>query len=84
MNHCAGAFVTYHRWLIFLGILVFGAFVAFNNGLLGDLIQSDDSHLSVVILVLFLLTSLDAGRRARQLGRELCTAMKISASRPRG
>lgn len=84
MTHCTGAFGTYYRWLIFLGILIFGGFVAFHKGLVGQLIQADDSYLSGIIILLFLLASLDAGRRARQLGKELCTAMKISASAQRG
>lgn len=79
MTHCAGAYTAFFRWLIFFGILVFGGFVATRNDLVGQLLRSDDSYLSGVILVLFLLTSLDAGRRARHLGNELCTAMDISS-----
>ena len=79
MSHCAGAYTTFHRWLIFFGILVFGGFVALSNDLVGQLLRSDDSYLSGIILVLFLLTSLDAGRRARHLGTELCIAMDISS-----
>lgn len=79
MPHCAGAYTTFYRWLIFFGVLVFGAFAAFAHGLLGKLLKTDESYLSGVILVLFLVVSLDAGRRARQLGRELCVAIRISA-----
>ena len=78
MSDCTGAYTTFYRWLIFFGILVFGAFVALSNDLFGQLLRSDDSYLSGVILVLFLLTSLDAGRRARHLGSELCTAKHIA------
>ena len=78
MKNCAGAYATFHRWLVFCGIVVFGAFVAFSNGLLGTLIATDESHLSAIILVVFVLTSLDAGRRARHLGSELCTAIRLA------
>ena len=78
MSDCAGAYTTFYRWLIFFGILVFGGFVALSNDLIAQLLRTDDSYLSGVIIVLFLLTSLDAGRRAHHLGNELCTAMDIS------
>ena len=84
MTHCTGAYTTFYRWLIFFGILVFGGFVALNNDLLGQLLRSDDSYLSGIILALFLLTSLDAGRRAHHLGSELCAAMDISGRIQRG
>ena len=84
MTHCTGAYTTFYRWLIFFGILVFGGFVALNHDLVGQLLRSDDSYLSGIILVLFLLTSLDAGRRAHHLGAELCTAMDISSRIQRG
>jgi hypothetical protein len=78
MPHCAGAFVTFYRWLIFFGIVVFGAFVAVTNDLFGTLLRTDESYLSGVILLLFVVASLDAGRRAGRLGRELCEAMRIA------
>lgn len=74
----AGAYTTFHRWLIFFGVLVFGLFVAYSNGLFSRLLSTDESHLSGVILVIFVLASLDAGRRARQLGRELCAATRLA------
>jgi len=78
MSHCKGAYTTFYRWLVFFGILVFGGFVAMRNDLVEQLLRSDNSYLSGLILVLFVLTSLDAGRRAHHLGGELCTAMDIS------
>ena len=78
MTQCKGAYATFYRWLIFFGVIAFGAFLAFANDLVDTLLRTDTSHLSAVILGLFLLASLDAGRRARQLGRELCTTMQIS------
>ena len=78
MTHCAGAYATFYRWLIFFGVVVFGGFAAFHNDLISRLLRADESYLSGLILVLLLLTSLDAGRRARRLGHELCIAMDIS------
>lgn len=78
MIRCAGAYSTFYRWLIFFGLMVFGAFAAFHNDLFSALISTDNSHLSVVIVVMFLLASLDAGRRAWQLGTELCRTIELS------
>ena len=79
MSHCVGAHTSFYRWLIFFGALLFGGFFALSNDLLTVLLESDKSYLSGAILVLFLLTSLDAGRRAYHLGSELCTASDIAA-----
>ena len=79
MSHCVGAYTPFYRWLIFFGLLLFGGFFALSNDLLAEVLGSDKSYLSGVILFLFLLTSLDAGRRARHLGSELCTASDIAA-----
>lgn len=79
MASCAGAFGAFYRWLIFFGIVVFGGFVAYRNDLVAQLLKTDESHLSAVIIAVFLLTSLDAGRRAWHLGSELCSASRIAA-----
>lgn len=84
MPSCAGTYGAFYRWLVFFGIVVFGGFAAYSRGLLGQLIDTDASHLSAVILALFLLTSLDAGRRALRLGNELCAAIRLSDKAQRG
>lgn len=68
------AHATFYRWLILFGILLFGAFVAHQHALPAALLEADESRLSVIIVALFLLTSLDAGRRAWRLGSELAIA----------
>jgi len=78
MNRCTRAYVAFYRWLIFFGIVAFGVFVALYNDLLGQLLRTDESRLSGLILVAFLFASLDAGRRARHLGQELCAAMQVA------
>ena len=75
---CAGAYATFYRWLVLFGICLFGFFVAFEHDLLTRLLLTDESYLSGLILALLLLASLDAGRRAHHLGRELCKAMQIA------
>lgn len=77
MTNLNGAYATFHRWLIFFGIVLFGGFVAYTNQLLDTLLRTDQSYLSGVILLLFLLASLDAGRRARLLGNELRVAIQL-------
>ena len=69
-----GAHAAFYRWLILFGVLLFGAFAAYRQGLLAALFNADESRLSAIIVALFLLTSLDAGRRAWQLGNELAIA----------
>lgn len=80
MTECPGAYTTFHRWLLFFGLVVFGIFLTWHSGLLQILLQTDASYLSGVILLLFVVASVDAGRRARMLGREQCVAMTISRS----
>ncbi len=78
MSPCANAFSTFYRWLVFFGVMAFGAVVALNQGLVANLLHADDSRLSIVILLMLLLASLDAGRRAYRLGSELCETLQIS------
>ena len=78
MSRCANAFSTFYRWLVFFGVMVFGAVVALNKGLINELVQADDSRLSAIIVLMLILASLDAGRRAYRLGSELCETLQIS------
>jgi biopolymer transport protein ExbB/TolQ len=71
------AHTAFFRWLILIGILLFGAYVAQRHALPSQLLESDESRLSLVILGVFLISSLDAGRRAWQLGTELQSAFAI-------
>jgi len=58
------------QWLMLLALLTFGAVVVWHQGLLEVLIRSDRSHLSLVILLLFVLASVFASARAWGLSRE--------------
>ena len=66
---------TFFRWLVLVGVLAFGAFLAYRHGLPTQLFAADESRLSAIILIVFLLTSLDAGRKAWRLGDELGVAI---------
>lgn len=63
---------------MFFGIVVFGGIVALEQGLVRNLLRADDSYLSAVIIVMLLVASLDAGRRAFHLGSELCETLLIT------
>ena len=78
MSRCANAFSTFYRWLVFFGVMLFGAVVALSKGLIEELVQTDDSRLSAIIVLMLILASLDAGRRAYRLGSELCETLQIS------
>lgn len=80
----ASVYRTFYHWLLFFGLLLYATYVVADSGLLTNLIDSDKSYLSGTILGLLLVASLDAGRRAYRLGRELCatTALRIRARSP--
>lgn len=78
MTQRANAYSTFYRWLVFFGIMLFFAFFAVSKDLFAQLIRADESYLSGVIVAMLLLASLDAGRRAYRLGRELDQTIAIS------
>lgn len=75
----ATAFSAFYRWLILFGLLLAGAYVAVDLGLFDAVSSTDKSRISIIILAVFLLASLDAGRRAYRLGNETRLAMALSA-----
>jgi biopolymer transport protein ExbB/TolQ len=80
MPRNSDAFTTFHRWLVFFGLIAFGAVFSLSNGYFDTLLRADESHISALILVLLLLASLDAGRRAYRLGQQLDSTLQISAA----
>jgi biopolymer transport protein ExbB/TolQ len=76
---CTTAYRGFHQWLLFAGLLVFGFFLLWQSGLLGTLVETDRSHLSLLILAGLGLATLHAGWRARVLGREICLAERLRA-----
>ena len=78
MPQSANGYSTFYRWIVFFGVFLFGSVVAFDKGLISALLQADESYLSFVIIAMLLLASLDAGRRAYRLGREICATQRIA------
>ena len=57
-------------WLAYMGLLVFAAWLLWRAGAWHRLVEADPTHLTLVIVVLFIGCSLWAGRRAWDLGRQ--------------
>jgi biopolymer transport protein ExbB/TolQ len=74
------AFAALYQWLTLAGILVTAAMVAADLGLPAALAANDSSHISLIIVLLFIVTSLVAGWRAYRLGRETLAATRLSAA----
>jgi len=58
-------------WLIFTGVVVFGFIVAWNEGFLFQLLESDRSHISIIIGLFFLVGSIHCAHRSLMLARQL-------------
>ena len=59
-----------YGWLLLFGLLLFGAFLLWHYELLQQLQEQDQTRLSIIILVLFALTTLYLGWCALRLSRE--------------
>lgn len=57
-------------WLAYMGLLVFAAWLLWKAGAWHRLVEADPTHLTLVIVVLFIGCSLWTGRRAWDLGRQ--------------
>jgi hypothetical protein len=57
-------------WLAYMGLLVFAAWLLWRAGAWHRLVEADPTHLTLVIVVLFVGCSLWSGRRAWDLGRQ--------------
>lgn len=57
-------------WLAYMGMLVFAAWLLWQAGAWHRLVEADPTHLTLVIVVLFVGCSVWAGRRAWDLGRQ--------------
>ena len=68
-------------WLAYMGLLVFAAWLLWKAGGWHRLVEADPTHLTLVIVVLFIGCSLWAGRRAWDLGRQRSA---LDAGQPQG
>lgn len=78
MTSRSQAYASFNRWLIFTGLIVFGLFVVHRQGWLASLVDSDQSHLSLVILAFFAAATLHVGLQARRLGLETAIAAHLA------
>lgn len=69
---------TFNRWLIFAGLLFFGAYLAQQQQLPTMIVSTDRSGLSLVILTFFTAASLHVGLLAYRLGRETAATLALT------
>jgi hypothetical protein len=67
-------------WLAYMGLLLFGAGLLWEMGAWHRLLEADPTRLTLVIVALFVGSSLWAGRRAWQLGRERQALASLSVA----
>jgi MotA/TolQ/ExbB proton channel family len=67
------------RWLIFTGVSVFAFVVAWHFGLVRMMVSGDKTYISVIIGVLYVLSSLHCLVRTTAISRELDRAHRVAA-----
>ena len=67
------------RWLIFTGVCVFAFVIAWHFGLVRMMVNSDKTYISVIIGVLYVLSSLHCLVRTTAISRELDHAHRVQA-----
>jgi len=72
------------RWMIFTGVSVFAFVMAWHFGLVRMMVSSDRTYISVVIVVLYVLSSLHCLLRTAAISRELDKAHRVLALVSRG
>ncbi len=65
------------RWMIFTGVCVFGFAMLWRYGLFSLMLASDKTHISLIISLLYLATTLHCLWRTNAISRELDTARRI-------
>ncbi len=67
------------RWMIFTGVCVFGAVLLWRYGLFRLMLQSDRTSISLIIVALYLLTTLHCLWRTSVISREMDAANETAA-----
>jgi hypothetical protein len=67
------------RWLIFTGVCVFAFVLAWNFGLVRMMVNGDKTYISIIIGVLYVLSSLHCLLRTATISRELDRAHRVLA-----
>src|SRR5262249_57558626 len=67
------------RWLIFTGVSVFAFVMAWHFGLVRLMVNGDKTYISIIISVLYVLSSLHCLLRTAAVSRELDRAHRVLA-----
>lgn len=67
------------KWLILAGVLAFASVVVWDQGLIHILIASDKSRISLLIIMVFFLTSCHAAARVVSLSREINASETVAS-----
>jgi MotA/TolQ/ExbB proton channel family len=67
------------RWLIFTGVCVFAFVLAWHFGLVRMMVNGDKTYISIIIGVLYVLSSLHCLQRTAAISRELDRAHRVLA-----
>jgi len=67
------------RWLMFTGVCAFGVVLAWYYGLFHLMLTSDKTHISAIIIVLYIAASAHCFMRTVVISRELDAAQRVAA-----
>ena len=67
------------RWMIFTGVCVFGAVLLWHYGLFRLMVNSDKTNISLIIVFLYLATTLHCLWRTSEISREMDAAHRVAA-----
>ena len=67
------------RWMIFTGVCVFGAVLLWHYGLFRLMLNSDKTNISLIIVFLYLATTLHCLWRTSEISREMDAAHRVAA-----
>ena len=65
------SYYPFYGWLLIVGAILFGAYLAWDFGLFARLINEDVTYLSSIILILFVIVTLYLGIAAWRLSRQI-------------
>jgi biopolymer transport protein ExbB/TolQ len=67
------------RWLIFTGVCIFGFVLLWHYGLFRLMMNSDRTYISLIISILYLLTTIHCLWRTQVISKELDSAHRVAA-----
>lgn len=72
----------FNHWLILIGLILFGFYIANDYGFLELLLHNDATYLSSIIIIIFLITSLLSGLALYQLSNSIQATQKNATTTP--